>query len=273
MPMQYKKPSIRYVDMCIYIDNIMSEWYTTQKPLTIEQEDNIYKYIYHLYYNMACKKRWLLSVDQYNDYALFCAGKAFVRLLDKRQFTGELTPIKSILNYIKATGYGWKEKWRMETYQQVLDVEYTPNFDPVIFKQTLIDNYESGKKEEKINKVKDIFNLIPLFIKQSLDSLNGNLDIVTYNNLKLSCILTFNYNLPEIVLYKTNYRIKQKPEKIIYWKLSTSYNNIIKLVINKCKILLKDELKDIVSTFNLSENDLNNLLWSATTSDITSDLT
>ena len=104
----------------------------------------------------------------------------------------------------------------METYQQVLDVEYTPNFDPVIFKQTLIDNYESGKKEEKINKVKDIFNLIPLFIKQSLDSLNGNLDIVTYNNLKLSCILTFNYNLPEIVLYKTNYRIKQKPEKIIY---------------------------------------------------------
>lgn len=42
---QYAKPKgIRYVDMAIYIDNRFKEY--PEKPLTVEEEETIYKYLY-----------------------------------------------------------------------------------------------------------------------------------------------------------------------------------------------------------------------------------
>lgn len=120
--LHYNKPAkLKYVDMAIYIDNRFKEY--PEKPLTVDEEETIYKYLYWLSYMLACKKRLLNKVADYEDFCKIVAGRYFIRLLDKRQWETPpgIAPIKSILNYMKNTIYQMGVDFKQDNFCQVID--------------------------------------------------------------------------------------------------------------------------------------------------------
>lgn len=104
--MTYKKPAdVTYTDMCIYVDeNVYRD------DLTEIEQEQIYIYIYHICYMLACKGKYFKTFEDYDNFALYTAAKLYARLIDARQFEDppKLNKIKSILNYAKNTLYGMK---------------------------------------------------------------------------------------------------------------------------------------------------------------------
>ncbi len=89
--MIYRKPSgVRYVDMCIYIDNNV---YTDEYD-----EDLVFQYLYHLTYMLATKGKFFCNAEDYDNFSIFTATRIFMRLTARP----DLPRIDGILNYLKS---------------------------------------------------------------------------------------------------------------------------------------------------------------------------
>ena len=78
--MTYTRPKdVTITAMCIYIDDhIYNGDYN---------EELVFEYLYHIVYSLSCKDKFFSRFEDYDAFALFCATKIFMRLIDKRQFT------------------------------------------------------------------------------------------------------------------------------------------------------------------------------------------
>ena len=268
MGMTYKKPQdVRYVDMCVYIDNCVKGWDPELNPFTVEQEENIYQYIYHLYYNIACRKHFFTKFSDFDEYALWCATRAFTRIIDKRQFTGELLPIKSILNYVKATAYGWKLKWQSETFQTIINTEYDKTFDPISFRQLLVNNIEHNNRERVIDSVLDDIKYIPKQLEDIINTLPYKDDKLLCHKLYLNCLIIFVSNLKQTMDMKNTIKSIHKVDSVQkLWHLDDEYINIVTYILNRLKDEIKDSLYSSMSKLNITEDEVVNLFWEQTTS-------
>ena len=198
MGMTYKKPKdVRYVDMCIAIDETVRSYDPETNPFTREQEEMIYTYMYHLYYNFACRERYFNKADDYDEYALFCATKAWQRITNK-----EKPRLKSILNYVKKTKYGWKRKWQRENYQVILSDKYTPGFDSVTFKQEYQKRLRNQNRDLVIDHIFDDIDQIPYELKQIVKSTPYGSDKLTSKRIYISVLISYIRELDEILQSK-----------------------------------------------------------------------
>ena len=273
MAMTYTKPKdVKYVDMCIYIDKCIEGWDPKLSPFTVEQEETIYQYIYHLYYNLACRKHFFTKFEDFDDYALWCATKAFTRIIDPRQFTGELLPIKSILNYVKATAYGWKLKWQAETFQTIINVEYNKTFDPITFKQLLVNNIEHNNREKIINNVIDDIKYIPKQLENIINSLPYRDDKLLCKRLYINCLISFISNMQQIKELKNAIKSAHKvDDDYCLWHLGDEYKDTVRYILNRLKAEIKDSIHFSLSKLNVTEDEVASLFWEQTTSVNTED--
>lgn len=86
-----RKPNIRYVDMCIYVDNNIG------KPDA--DVNKIYDYLTMISYMLAIKKNLFNSEDYYDRYAHYIASSVYMRMTSNKP---GVEPVKSCLNYIKS---------------------------------------------------------------------------------------------------------------------------------------------------------------------------
>lgn len=257
-----KPPGLKYTTMCIYIDEHIKKWYNGEK-LTEEEEETIYKYLYLLYYNVACREHYFPRLEDFNDYALWCATKAFLRLIDPRQFTGKLEPVKSILNYMKATSYGWKLKWQNETFQTVFSEEYNKNFDATSFKDNYLNNIKTLNRDNLVRDIEDDINSIPEVVKAVVNATPYRNDSLMCKRLTQSVLLSLLVESDYAASCKNVLKYAYKYDNIIrLWHLDTAMTDVVRVLLNRVKIRLADDVRYTLRKFDLANEISDEILFS-----------
>lgn len=257
--MVFTNDDIRYVDMAIYIDNHIYE-----KNF---DEEKIYLYLCDLVYMLASKKRFFNNKKDCKDFSIFFASILLLRLEDKRQFIPDengdyqLLKIKSILNYIKKTIYAYKVQYQQKFYKQSKNEEELTyeNISNLDVSNSFIESEMQIRKLE----FQTCLESIPNTIKYVLKTIPRRKNSSEYDNIYISCLLTFlnqislsNYELKRINnitksetsrdscwdhLYKRGIK-----DDVILYHLDESYIDYIGYLVNKVKIELKNNMADIL---------------------------
>lgn len=263
-----KDPKTRYVDMAIYIDNhIYSGDF---------DEELVYQYLYFLVYMLAKKKRYFSSEKVYDDFAIWFATKMYVRLTDPRQFdeNEKLDKITSVLNYIKGILYAKQVEYNSEIgFQKTMgkfQSKYIKDFDD----NALIDHYRGAIESRNNDIIKkatiDLLETVPDLFKRELNKSPYKNNKLVLHNLYLSCLLTFiktttfsNYQLD-----KVNKSLQKHPNadisklnsinsvEIVLWDVPDYLSDYVKLLYNRVRNIIVDEIKDSVSRYSLSISDI-----------------
>ena len=141
--MLYKKPSsMRYTDLCIYIDqNVPNIINPGEHP---EIEGTVYNYLWLLVKALAIKKCMFNKFEDYDGYAFYSATRLYLALRKNYLNQGktikgkQIKPIKSCLNYTKALLYPMKIEYQRETFKEIIEEEFvSKKFDAFAYKEQL----------------------------------------------------------------------------------------------------------------------------------------
>lgn len=273
--MIYKKdPKVRYVDMCIYIDDhIYSGDY---------DEKLVYEYLYHLSLMMAAKKKFFNSSADYDEFGLYCATRLMLRLVDKRQFLEDGNPKKlekvgSILNYLKATLYPMKVVYQRQYFLQSFEDTSADIFDRESIRGHMLSQSLDSNKEMIVAEFKYYLSKITQTIKTLLLDSPYNKDKVTMHHIYLSCLLTI---LNQVTLnnsakkrlenikgnikdsYIDELYAKEVKDSVILYHLDKSFENYIFVMVNKIKRLICLDLKQLLDSYQVPDSVAKSILAS-----------
>ena len=271
--MFFEKPKVRYVDMCMYIDDHV---YTNDYDQTL-----VYQYLYHIILMLAIKRDYFSSSKVTEDFSLYAASTYYVRLFDERQFEDEssLEPIRSILNYIKKTLYSIRREYvrkYMPENETPVGVEYL-NIDSDSFSMYV------GNKVDFIGKFEfgDYLESIDVIVKDSLKTIPYKNNSVMWTNIYISCLLSL---LNSITLKNKDIRrlngfkrpnsltnellndlyLEERYNSVILYHLDDCMYNYIWALTNKIRHHLSTELSQSLHTRTPSNITMKNLLMSNT---------
>lgn len=279
--MLYKKPKdVSYTDMAIYIDD-----HIYNKEKTFTEIDTIYKYMYFLFYMVACKNRYFNNLEDYDQYAIFSANRLYMRYSDERQDIDieqqkskrKITKIKSVLNYIKCVAYGYKGYYQSYAYRQIYEPQYTKVFDGYLYslnqKQLIQSGYLNGLDEE----VSYSISQVPLLAMKIVEATPYKSDAVIKHNLYISCLLSFingltlsnsnkklmakkieNNSLSDEYIIKV-YR-KEKEKSTILWHLDESFKDYVTILTNKLRYAFCSDVGITRQSFELSDEILESIM-------------
>ena len=189
--MIYEMPDMRYVDMCIYIDNT-----AYKENLTEEEQNTIFQYLYFVSYMLASKAKFFAKAEYYDDFAIYCATNVFLRLRNPKQFeydeegNPKLKRVKSVLNYIKKTIDPRRVDFQQQFYTQIYsntsyeDVVYDCEYS---FSDMLSDSIDELSMVEFNLCLGDIIKTARAF----LSTIPYYTDKAMWNNIYTSVMLTF----------------------------------------------------------------------------------
>ncbi len=279
--MLYTKPKdVRYVDMCIYIDNIVKRGDPSEEEINL-----IFEYLYHLSFMLSHKHKYFNESHYYEEFSIYLATEVLYRLfynpkLNKVDDDGNpvLTPIKSVLNYMKAIIYGRKCAFEHENYSQKItlrkgsnSLDYTSNLNNKL-KDTLVYNIETDIDIYLKTVSKEIKNIV------YNDCIYKN-DKILLQNIYMSCLLsvinsfTFTkididninstYSLPESKYKYINKLYKKNRDNcIILYNLSESYHDYIQIMVKRIFNKLQNDLIYLSkSSVDISDDILSELIY------------
>ena len=239
-----KKPDVRYVDMCIYIDKHMYEENRDEKT-----SNTCYLYMYHLLLMLANKAKLFNNKHDSEDFATYAAGELWLRYTDDKQFTGEksgngtyLKPITSVLNYIKSGFFiKMQNHWRAINYK--LDFKQLTDDNRL---EDYLDMYYATPTSQLEEYIIEETKYLPKIIKRILNNSPFKTNQLLYKNLYMSCLLSFLNSITLRNAYKNrlarytsvNYGTvaklynQEKLDCIILWHLDTSFKQYVQLYLN-----------------------------------------
>lgn len=206
-------------------------------------DELLFEYLYHLSVMLAYKARYFNEYQLYDEFGLFLASSAFFRLKNPKQFTPNknneitMTPVKSILNYLKSIIYPRKVEFEQEVYAQTdvkLNEENIGLFPGYTFANKLSDSVDELVKVDfrccldGIDKsIRNTVKMIPYKYKSE-----------EWYNIYVSVLLSFMNSFllsrkEKLAIINAKYKIKD------YNKLLESYEH---------------KNKDFVILFNLDNN-------------------
>ena len=273
--MLFQKPKgVKYTDMCIYIDNIVARGNPTR-----EEENKIYEYLYHISFMLAHKHKYFNRSYYYEEFAMWFATEIMYRLFYNPRLKeigpdGEcvLSPIKSVLNYMKGIIYGRKVAFEQQAYSQKYsefeegNYLYSFNSDP----------YDSLKESDILMYISQISKTIKSIVYERNFYKN---DRVLMKNIYMSVLLTVlnSLTLSEKDKIKFNstyssidskYRLLSRLYKdnrengLILYHLDNSMGDYITVLVNKAFKQLKDDLLELSDQrYSLSDSAMNNILF------------
>ena len=261
--MLYTKPkNIRYVDMCIYIDNIVKRGDPTDKEI-----DLIFEYLYHLSFMLAHKHKYFNEFHYYEEFAIFFATEVLYRLfynpkLKQIDENGEpiLTPIKSVLNYMKSILYGRKCLFESKNYSQKIVNTDKNNFNSSFelhnkLRETLVYTMESdidiylktvSSEIKKLVYSNCIYKNDKILLKNIyISCLLSVVNSFTFTKLDLDNISS-TYILPESK-YKYIDRLykKNRDNCVILYNLDNSFYDYIKVMVRRIFTKLQKDISDL----------------------------
>lgn len=280
--MIFKKPKdVRYVDMCIYIDEKLK-----QQNISEEESSLIYEYLYHIIYMLSVKNKYFNKEVYYDEFAITLATDVFHRLftnpkLNELDENGQpkLTKIKGCLNYIKAILYGRKVTFEQQNYsQKYIDMEYI-NSDASC---TNITSYSYSRDNMQFNLGLDMSMYLDTLSKTIKHFLYTNSpykkDKLLMKNIYISCIISIlksilftindeegienKYTKPDAKFRYLCKEYKQNRDNCVtLYHLPHKYKDYITLLVRQLYTLIGKDIQELCSTsISIPEDVLMNIL-------------
>lgn len=269
-----KDPKTRYVDMAIYVDDhIYSGNYDGEL---------VYQYLYFLIYMLAKKKKYFSSEKVYDDFSIWLATKMYVRLTDPRQFDEKekLEKITSVLNYLKGILYAKQVEYNSELgFQTTLgkfQSKYVKDFDDDALVEYYRGSIESHNNDVIRAATLDLLETIPNLFQKELNKSPYKANKAMMHSLYISCLLTFikTTTLSNHQLERLNKSLLKHPNidvsrlgatttvEIVLWNVPDYLSDYVKLLYNRVRAVVIDEVKDGVARYSLSMHDLTSVIKS-----------
>ena len=280
--MIFKKPKdVRYVDMCIYIDEKLK-----QQNISEEESSLIYEYLYHIIYMLSVKNKYFNKEVYYDEFAITLATDVFHRLftnpkLNEFDENGQpkLTKIKGCLNYIKAILYGRKVTFEQQNYsQKYIDMEYI-NSDVSC---TNITSYSYSRDNMQFNLGLDMSMYLDTLSKTIKHFLYTNSpykkDKLLMKNIYISCMISIlksllftindeegiknKYTKPDAKFRYLCKEYKQNRDNCVtLYHLPHKYKDYITLLVRQLYTLIGKDIQELCSTsISIPEDVLMNIL-------------
>ena len=262
--MLYSKDDKKYTTMCKEFDE---EFYSGHRD-----DDKLFKYMYLVFYMLACKSNYFTKFEYYDKYAQYAATTIYNRYLKKEK---KGVHIKSLLNYAKSCKGHLKTDFQKEEFQQVSNKEDENASAYSTTYRQMIEDYCCN--EDLVRDTEDMLSNIKLVFKEVLSESPFKNNALLMKNIYTSCLLTmissitlnneFLEKLENKMSKKTvdsEYIIKQfqreRQSEPILWNLDDSYSQIISLLVNKVRIKMSDELNSIRSSYTLPDDIIDSII-------------
>ena len=268
--MIYKKdPKIKYWEMAKYIDDHVRE-----KDCN---EQLIFEYMYHLFYVLSVKAKMFKCGADYDNYALYGATQLFVRYR-KEDVNPNLKPIKSSLNYIKRILYPLRVDYQQDNFSERFTQESLVNGPEGL-------QYDTAQKARSMNSdLREIdctycLTQMNYTLKQILKSTPYCEDKVMTHRLYLSCMLSLLKSLT--ISNKNQLRVDNKlnrklpvdnlldqiyaqecQDDVVLFHLDKSMRNYIDTLVKRVKHSMAKDLRYIIGSYELSDENLRDILAS-----------
>jgi hypothetical protein len=272
--MTYNKPkNVSYTDMAIFFDK------NIKKP---SRNDNLlYEYLYHLIYMLANKARYFHDFQDYDEFAMYAAGKIYMRAInqDKNE-----KPIKSILNYIKAVIYPMKVDYQKETYDEIINPDVDERINGERLKNNLHKPIQADYQQGLMDEIYRQLDFLPKYIKEVVSESPYKNDPLVSRRLYISVLLSFlngvtisnpglqklkRRELKSLEIDNTTIKMLEKEKGIstLLWRLDDSLTNYVEILTNKVRRKFGRDLVEIKKSYELSEEDMTAIMMSAYNTD------
>lgn len=268
-----KEPNVSYTDMCIFFDkNFFSD----------ERDDEkCFKYLYLIFHMLAFKKRYFKNYSDYDEFAEYAAITVYTRFIKKWENSGKNKSVhKSILNYAKSSLYYLKVGFQREYYREVLD----PNkidVDTNLLHEKLRDSIQQSYNFDIEESTLDVFRNISSMIWDVVNTLPYRNDKIISRRIYLSVYFTL---INEVTFSNNNERKinkkldsndsisssvltkilrQERLRSVVIWRLPNSMQDYIKVLTNRVRIKLQDELKRTRDYYRLPDDVLDSILNTA----------
>ena len=224
----------------------------------------LYRTIYLVFYMLACKEGYFQNnFKYYDEFAQFAATTIYIRFL-RKYARGER--VKSLLNYAKASLDKLKIMFQNEAFETIITPKQcnTENLSAKI--QTAIrSDYREGLEEDVASTLSDVDNVI----RDILDDFSIEYDELTKHRLYMSTLLTFlnsivlprdlrtqlnksKKNLDDSLFIEALTKERDKPP--ILWNLDSSMSNVVRLVVNRLRKDLSENINDRIKEHTLPDD-------------------
>ena len=271
--MLYRKPpGVSYTAMAIAIDKGIRD--------PDADKELLFEYMWHLFYILAVKGRFFTSGRDYDEYALYAAAQLFLRYKKEEAGTSKrIKPIKSCLNYIKKVLYPMKVNYQRAYFEQVIRNEDAKEENYAQLQDDRENMARRSSQELMHVEYRQYLENIPNTIKFVLRTSPYIKDRAMMHNIYLSCLLTL---LKMMTMSNVNQeRLKKKTdralpvenlidqiyaeemsENVVLYHLDATMNNYIATMVSLARKEIVKDLRDIVGSFEPSEQVIKDILKS-----------
>ena len=193
---------------------------------------------------LASKAKMCTDGREYDEFAYYLAYDVFDKIERPRH---EEYPMKSVLNYIKSI-----IKWRIMgfrdmTRQRIYDPLYNKRWGDGTLKNNIIERMETSKKVLTVEETKALLSEFPKVIYGNIPSKFNNINKkYIYMSASLTIIKLLTNGSKKLSVFDS-------PYNIVMYKLDGSYENIVRIVINKSLLTLADEIKGVIDKFKVGD--------------------
>lgn len=274
---------MKYTDMAIYIDEHMRE--IAVPNANPEVESLIYQYIYHILYALSCKAGYFKNFDDYDTFACYGAAEIFFSIRKKLMNEGKevrgktIIPVKSSLNFIKATMFPLKINYQRENFMQVLDPEIHENANQ--FAENIREDIQSQYKSEILEYLMETSDRIPALANSIIDATPFKSDLGMRKKLQISILLTFlnDITIPNKLKRKLDSKVEKdrnqkildkmlvayetNADNVILWHLDSGYKNYVRILTRRLKRYLGSDFGINVHRDDLMDNIVDSIINTA----------
>lgn len=260
----FKKPKdMRWVDLAIWVDE---NFYKEDCDM-----NTAYTYIYLLASMLASKRRYFDNQKDYDEFASLLAYDTFTRMQNVKK-----GKIKSVLNYMKSIISFRRIGYNFQKRQKIIDPQYDPEWDAMSYVEKCKSSYEASMNYRVYEGVSSLLNEVPSIIINNIPRVY-KIDKAQYLNIYISCLLSMisSITLPNSYNDKfskkqdkstgfdeVKYYSKYLEDDIILWHLHDDLKDLIKVILNKTKNQLINEIKELSSDGRVSDEEFSKIMSS-----------
>lgn len=284
MAVMYNKPAnLKYTDLAIYID---ANAYKIRNDGEYPQvEATIYEYLYHIIYALACKAAYFKQFADYDAFACYAAGEIYVAMRKKLINEGKdvrgkkILPVKSSLNFIKATMFPLKINYQKENFGEVIDPGIHANTERL--KLNLTEAIQQQYRPSLGEAYEETAAQIPYIIDKIVETTPFRNDALFCKRLRVSITLTLlnDLTIPKKLHKKLLNSIEKQStiksskqlittyakniEPALLWHLDKDLQNYVRVLTTKVKRLITQNFEAAVHTGELSDDLIDHMMRNA----------